>query len=150
MGLSVLEAMALKWWRSEIDGVTSEAIPIHMRKLMFGRASTSRALGWGAGVGDEVWLRIGVATGLGERVGRKVAEGVGGCEWTAVEVADGLRVDGRVIRGLVPLAEMFGYATSLRSLTQGRATFVMEFIRYELVPPDISEKIIAGSVGGWF
>ena len=46
----------------------------------------------------------------------------------------------QVIRGFVPLAEMFGYATDLRSLTQGRGSFVMEFYRYEEVPEEIVRK----------
>ena len=48
------------------------------------------------------------------------------------------------IRGLVPLAEMFGYATAVRSLSQGRATFTMEPNTYQEVPRQIAEKIIAG------
>jgi elongation factor G len=48
----------------------------------------------------------------------------------------------RVIKGKVPLAQMFGYATDLRSLSQGRATYTMEFACYEKVPPQIAEKII--------
>ena len=47
-----------------------------------------------------------------------------------------------VIKAKVPLAEMFGYATTLRSLTQGRANYVMKFSWYEQVPPAIAEKII--------
>jgi len=50
----------------------------------------------------------------------------------------------KVIDSLVPLSEMFGYATSLRSLTQGRGTFNMEFSRYEIVPQNISQLIIDG------
>ena len=50
----------------------------------------------------------------------------------------------KVIDGEVPLAEMFGYSTSLRSMTQGRASFTMEFSHYAEVPPHIAEKIIAG------
>ncbi len=46
------------------------------------------------------------------------------------------------IRAHVPLAEMFGYATTLRSLTQGRGTFIMKFSHYEEVPQQIAEKII--------
>jgi elongation factor G len=46
---------------------------------------------------------------------------------------------GKIVRAEVPLAEMFGYATSLRSATQGRATFTMEFSRYRQVPDGISE-----------
>jgi len=43
----------------------------------------------------------------------------------------------------VPDAEMFKYATDLRSITQGRGSFTMKFERYEEVPPNIAEKIIA-------
>jgi len=49
----------------------------------------------------------------------------------------------KVIDAKTPLAEMFGYATSLRSLTQGRATFTMEFDHFEEVPHHIAQKIIA-------
>jgi elongation factor G len=47
------------------------------------------------------------------------------------------------VRSFVPLAEMFGYATDLRSMTQGRATFTMEFDHYEPVPQSVKEKIIS-------
>jgi elongation factor G len=46
------------------------------------------------------------------------------------------------IRASVPLAEMFGYATDLRSMTQGRATFSMQFDRYEEVPATIAEGLV--------
>jgi len=49
---------------------------------------------------------------------------------------------GKVIQCEVPLAEMFGYATDMRSATQGRATFSMEFSRYQEVPDNIAEGII--------
>ncbi len=49
---------------------------------------------------------------------------------------------GKVINAEVPLAEMFGYATDLRSATQGRATFTMEFDKYAVVPGNIAEGII--------
>ncbi len=55
----------------------------------------------------------------------------------------GTRSNVKFVRGLVPLAEMFGYATSVRSLSQGRATFTMEPHSYSEVPKQISEKIIA-------
>jgi len=48
------------------------------------------------------------------------------------------------IEALVPLAEMFGYATDLRSSTQGRATYTMQFARYEEVPASIAEQLVEG------
>jgi elongation factor G len=50
---------------------------------------------------------------------------------------------GKIIRAEVPLSEMFGYATDLRSATQGRATYTMEFEKYTQVPPNIAEGIIS-------
>jgi len=49
----------------------------------------------------------------------------------------------QVIRAIVPLAEMFGYATDIRSMSQGRATFHMEFDHYEEVPQSIASEIVA-------
>ncbi|MGQ9673705.1 MAG: elongation factor G [Candidatus Aminicenantales bacterium] len=62
---------------------------------------------------------------------------------------EGMEVRGgsRVIRGLVPLGEMFGYATVLRTLTQGRGVFSMELWRYEPVPSPVADEII-GRFGG--
>ena len=54
------------------------------------------------------------------------------------------RGNAQVVSGHVPLAEMFGYATDLRSNTQGRATYTMQFDRYEEVPPNIAEKVVGG------
>jgi elongation factor G len=51
------------------------------------------------------------------------------------------------VTGRVPLSEMFGYATDLRSNTQGRATYTMQFDSYDEVPPNIAEKIIEGRNG---
>ncbi|HXB65363.1 MAG TPA: elongation factor G [Solirubrobacteraceae bacterium] len=53
----------------------------------------------------------------------------------------------QAIHALVPLSEMFGYATDLRSNTQGRATYTMQFEGYEEVPPSIAEKIIEQRTG---
>lgn len=53
----------------------------------------------------------------------------------------------QVIRGYVPLAEMFGYATDLRSATQGRGTYVMQFDHYDIVPKNIADEIIAKRQG---
>jgi len=49
---------------------------------------------------------------------------------------------GKIVRAEVPLAEMFGYATDLRSATQGRATYSMEFSRYTDAPANIAEEVI--------
>jgi len=54
------------------------------------------------------------------------------------------RVGMKVIDSLVPLSETFGYATSIRSLTEGRASFTMEFNSYEQVPANVAQEIIDG------
>ncbi len=53
------------------------------------------------------------------------------------------RGNAQVIRAHAPLSEMFGYATDLRSMTQGRATYTMQFSHYEEVPKGVSEEIVA-------
>jgi elongation factor G len=53
------------------------------------------------------------------------------------------RAGSQVIKGMVPLAEMFGYATQMRSNTQGRATFSMHFAHYEEAPRSVAEEIVA-------
>jgi len=53
------------------------------------------------------------------------------------------RAGAQVVSAMVPLAQMFGYATDLRSATQGRATYTMTFDHYEQVPKSVSEEIIA-------
>jgi elongation factor G len=53
------------------------------------------------------------------------------------------RAGSQVIKAIVPLSEMFGYATQMRSNTQGRATFSMHFARYEEAPRSVAEEIIA-------
>ena len=54
------------------------------------------------------------------------------------------RINLKAVEGNVPLSEMFGYATGLRSLTEGRGTFTMEFNSYEQVPQNIAQEIIEG------
>jgi elongation factor G len=51
---------------------------------------------------------------------------------------------GTIVRAEVPLAEMFGYATQLRSMSQGRATYTMEFAHYAEVPANVAESVIKG------
>ncbi len=57
------------------------------------------------------------------------------------------RGNAQVVSGHVPLSEMFGYATDLRSTTQGRATYTMQFEGYEEVPPNIAEKVVESRTG---
>ena len=52
---------------------------------------------------------------------------------------------GKAVRAQVPLSEMFGYATAMRSATQGRATYSMEFDSYKAVPAHVAEAIIGKS-----
>jgi len=54
------------------------------------------------------------------------------------------RGQNKAVRALVPLASMFGYSTSLRSMTQGRGSYTMEFARYEEVPSNVAEEIKSG------
>jgi len=55
------------------------------------------------------------------------------------------RAGAKVVDAKVPLSEMFGYATELRSMTQGRATYTMHFAHYEKVPQNIAEEVLAHS-----
>ena len=64
-------------------------------------------------------------------------------EMFGLEIIEGTGI--QKIRAMVPLAEMFGYATDIRSKTQGRGTFSMEFSKYEQVPANVQEEIIAKS-----
>ena len=62
----------------------------------------------------------------------------------ATRIATGMdeTLAGKAITADVPLSEMFGYATTVRSMSQGRATFTMEFSKYLEVPPNIADGII--------
>lgn len=60
-----------------------------------------------------------------------------------IQGMDDIAGGGKAIRAEVPLAEMFGYATTLRSLTQGRATYTMEFKHYAEAPRNVAEAVIA-------
>ena len=54
---------------------------------------------------------------------------------------------GKIVRALVPLAEMFGYSTELRSSTQGRGNYSMFFEKYEPAPKNVQEKVISSKKG---
>src|SRR5262245_18027618 len=54
------------------------------------------------------------------------------------------RQNTQVIRAMVPLAEMFGYATTLRSMTQGRGVYTMEFHHYQQLPQHLAEEAVKG------
>jgi len=57
------------------------------------------------------------------------------------------RPDARVVKALTPLSEMFGYSTDMRSITQGRAIYTMQFESYEPMPKSIAEKIVLSTYG---
>jgi elongation factor G len=57
------------------------------------------------------------------------------------------RGNAQVISAKVPLSEMFGYATDLRSMTQGRATYTMQFHAYEQAPKNVSRRVVAKATG---
>jgi elongation factor G len=57
------------------------------------------------------------------------------------------RGNAQAVKAHVPLSEMFGYATDVRSMTQGRATYTMQFDRYEEVPTNIAEKVVEARTG---
>jgi elongation factor G len=57
------------------------------------------------------------------------------------------RSDAQIIKAVVPLSDMFGYATTLRSMTQGRAVYSMQFARYEEAPRSVQEQIIEMNKG---
>jgi elongation factor G len=58
-----------------------------------------------------------------------------------------MRQGTQIVRAVVPLATMFGYATDLRSMTQGRATYTMHFGEYQEVPRQIADEIVAKAQG---
>jgi elongation factor G len=59
-----------------------------------------------------------------------------------------VRAGAQVITAEVPLADMFGYATDVRSRTQGRGVFTMQFSHYDMVPKNIADQIIEKVQGG--
>ena len=58
-----------------------------------------------------------------------------------------MRKDAQVIRAMVPLSEMFGYATRVRSITQGRALYTMQFSHYDETPKSITDQIVEKVTG---
>ncbi|HBT11051.1 MAG TPA: hypothetical protein DEB18_17085, partial [Leeuwenhoekiella sp.] len=59
----------------------------------------------------------------------------------------GDRAGAKVVKAIVPLSEMFGYVTTLRTLSSGRATSTMEFSHYAETPSNVSEEVIAAAKG---
>jgi elongation factor G len=57
------------------------------------------------------------------------------------------RADAQIIKAVCPIAETFGYATGLRSITQGRATYSLEFLRYDKVPKNITDQVLRRTRG---
>jgi len=57
------------------------------------------------------------------------------------------RTDAQVIKAFVPLSSMFGYSTDMRSITQGRAIYTMQFDHYAVVPKSVADEVIAAASG---
>lgn len=100
---------------------TKKAAPIILEPVM--KAEVITPEDWMGDVIGDLNSRRGRITGMTERSGMKIVE------------------------SNVPLAEMFGYANDLRSRTQGRATYTMEFSHYEQVPNNIAHEIVAKATG---
>jgi elongation factor G len=64
-----------------------------------------------------------------------------------IQSSDDVAGGATTITANVPLSEMFGYATDMRSATQGRATYTMEFSHYEKAPKSVEEEIVAKAKG---
>jgi elongation factor G len=72
---------------------------------------------------------------------------IGGLNSKRGKIADmEARSGAQIVRAIVPLSEMFGYATDLRSITQGRATYTMEFSHYEAVPQHVRTEVLSGKM----
>jgi elongation factor G len=56
--------------------------------------------------------------------------------------------DTSTVHGVVPLSRTFGYATDLRSMTQGRATYSLEFYQYQPLPAELAEELVVEAAGG--
>jgi elongation factor G len=65
-----------------------------------------------------------------------------------VEGTDDMVGGGKIVKAQVPLSEMFGYSTSLRSATQGRATYTMEFKQYAEAPKNVADAVMKKSSEG--
>ncbi|MDP4001632.1 MAG: hypothetical protein Q8P69_01130, partial [bacterium] len=61
-----------------------------------------------------------------------------------INIVDRATIGLKVIDARVPLSSMFGYSTSLRSLTEGRGNYTMEFDHYEPVPANVAQQIVEG------
>ena len=108
------------------------------QRAAYGAVSRQLCIVTGGGVGQR-------GAGVGGKRSRPVRgiEGDHGVRGLTARHGTVLRGTTQIIKSMVPLSEMFGYATELRSRTQGRGSFTMHFSRYEEVPRNVSEEIVA-------
>jgi len=91
---------------------------------------------------------VGVAlTGLMGSVGVLAQDKAAGSVYYGCLVPGSTNDSFKLIKASVPLSEMFQYVSTLRGMTKGRAQYSMQLEKYEVVPPNIQEKIVAASGG---
>ena len=125
------------------DGSFHDVDSSEMAFKIAGSLATKKLTEWGGAVLLEPTMKVEVVTpeeNMGDVVGdlNRRRGLILGMEENSM---------GKVINAEVPLGEMFGYATDLRSATQGRATFTMEFEKYAEAPKNITEAIMAKNMG---
>jgi elongation factor G len=117
--------------------------PVDSSELAF-RIAASKALKEGLKMADPVLLEPIVEMEIRtpeEYVGAIISD-LNSRRAKVEGIKDKKKINGKIILANVPLQEVFGYATGLRSLTQGRANYVMQFAYYEAVPNNITKQIV--------
>ncbi|MEA3350958.1 MAG: elongation factor G [Chloroflexota bacterium] len=125
------------------DGSSHEVDSSEMAFKLAGAMAFRKGVQWANPVLQEPVMKIEIVVPeeyLGEVIGQmKVRRG----EVLGMEIRPGNK---QAVRAMVPLAEMFGYATQLRSATRGRGVFTMEFSHYATVAKEVSKKVIQGEI----
>ena len=121
------------------------ALPINIDELLSGKTVEWERLDFKRGWNPEdvIHSACAFANDIHNWGGGYIIVGID--EQDGVPVLPPVGIDLHTIDGIVPLSEMFGYATDLRSKTQGRGNYTMQFEHYEEVPGNIADKILGKS-----